>query len=103
MRARRLTAMATPRLLLVRVCSTYGSECEERIVGVTLERIRSQPCAPAQRQRIALGIEPTGRRLVAGQDELDLEVELVVREKARQAAEGIVQRAARKKLFVALS
>ena len=59
------------------------SQCEHASSGSRLERYRPQPGAPAQRQRHRSSASRRhGRHLVAGQHQLDLEVELVVRRRS---------------------
>ena len=92
-----MTAIATPRLL----CGERGRfvdddlQREHRVVLVALQGRRAKPSTPAERQRVGVGIEPARRRLVASQNELNLEIELIVAEKARQRRG--VRRAARRR------
>ena len=58
------------------------TDAKQRIVGIALERrVRSQVHQPSGSGAV-VGVEPARRRLVAGQHELDLEVELIVRRRS---------------------
>ena len=96
-----LTRIADPRSLGMTQSRSDDITVRTGIVGIALEWRRPKPGAPAQAaaDRI-VRVEAARRRLVAGQHELDLEVELIVAEEARQGPERIVRLAAGKKLVV---
>src|SRR2546428_4021066 len=87
---------------MVIACSL--SKRQNRIVRVPRERLGPQPRAPAQRRPPPLRVraEEAPGHLLAGEDELDVEVELVVGEEPRGGAQQFVAAAGRQESLALL-